>query len=358
MNIAIVNIAQSAIIGNTKTSIRDIIGVTHCAGRYNHTDDDFLNEGADILLDMGVRVIKLWFTSNPQKAYSYNSQWPKVSTLIEEAETPYFQKLFDKPFSTIMLVTYPPDEDWNALSKGLSATDKSEVQRRIYEFTKYLLTRYKDSGKTFVLQNWESDWALTDPQFSKEPDPIVIQSLIDWLNARQAGVDQARKEIGIHGVRVVHAAEVNLVKRAMNGKTTATNNVLPHTRCDLYSYSAWDTVTDPAEFKLALDYLALKAPDSKLYGNRNIYIGEVGAAENGVGGGKKQLEYVKPVIETAIEWGSQYVIYWQLYCDGQLNKADGRPSNADCSGLWLIRPDGTKSPVWYYLQKMIKRYSY
>jgi hypothetical protein len=37
------------------------------AGKYHLTDQDFLNEGADQILALGVRVIKVWFYSNELK---------------------------------------------------------------------------------------------------------------------------------------------------------------------------------------------------------------------------------------------------------------------------------------------------
>ena len=40
-------------------------------------------------------------------------------------------------------------------------------------------------------------------------------------------------------------AEVNFLAAALDGKVTATNNVLPFTQCDLYSYSSWDIGFDP-----------------------------------------------------------------------------------------------------------------
>src|SRR5580693_109601 len=40
--------------------VRDVLGVTHVAGRYNFTGEDFLGEGADQLLALGTRVIKVW----------------------------------------------------------------------------------------------------------------------------------------------------------------------------------------------------------------------------------------------------------------------------------------------------------
>ena len=51
-------------------------------------------------------------------------------------------------------------------------------------------------------------------------------------------------------MKVFHAAEVNLVDIAMQGRPSVTNDVLPHTHCDLYSYSAYDIIhyarNDPA----------------------------------------------------------------------------------------------------------------
>jgi hypothetical protein len=180
--------------------------------------------------------------------------------------------------------------------------------------------------------------------------------MIGWLNARQDGVFMAREEVGCHGVTVLHAAEVNLIARAMEGKTTVTNDVIPHTHCDLYSYSAYDTCLhgDPQKLRDALDYLASKAPDSKLFGSRNIYIGEFGAPENQY----DQLKIVKCTVETALDWGARYIVYWELYCNEPKEKgreSESRPTNDDMRGFWLIRPDGTKPPVWGYLRELMGR---
>src|SRR5438034_6898185 len=92
---------------------------------------------------------------------------------------------------------------------------------------------------------------------------------------------------------------------------TVTNDVLPHTRCDVYSYSAWDVPThEPKQFRDALDYLASKSP-----GDNNVYVGEFGAPENVVGGPEKQRDRTKSAVETAMQWGARYVVYWELYCN-------------------------------------------
>lgn len=336
--------------------LRDIVGVTHVAGKYNFGEKDFLNEGADRLLDLGTRVIKLWFTPDPQKSYPFNSSWPPISSLVDLAKTPYFQAVFSKPFTTFILETYAPGKDnVHYFTSGMTPEDIAREKTEMYLLTRYLLTKYRGTGKTFVLQNWESDWVLTNPQFTKRPSKIAMVGMIDWLNARQAGVEKARREAGTHGVMVAHAAEVNLVARAMEGKLTATNNVIPYTHCDLYSYSSWDTsLADPEQFRRALDYLAGKAPDSKLFGSNNIYVGEFGAPENVLGGPEKQLEVTRKTIETALDWGARWVVYWELYCNEPQQKIESRPSNSDMRGFWLIRPDGSKPPVWDYLAELLK----
>jgi hypothetical protein len=62
---------------------------------------------------------------------------------------------------------------------------------------------YAGSGKTFVLQNWEGDWGIrptTDPKLV--PTPTAINGMIRWLNARQDGVERARRDVPAPGVQV------------------------------------------------------------------------------------------------------------------------------------------------------------
>ena len=337
----------------TTKSLRDVVGSSHVAGKYNFTSQDYLNEGADKLLEMGSRVAKFWFTDNPKRDYPFNSDWPEITSMVGLAKTDHFRDLFAKPFTTFILEAFAPGHDNSTYEDGLSSERATFEREQMYELTKHLLTTYRGTGKTFILQNWEGDWILTNPDFTKIPHAKTIQGMIDWLAARQEGVEQARQEIGMDGVTVAHAAEVNLVGRAMDGLITVTNNVLPHTRCDLYTYSAYDTSLQSAEkFRDALNYLASKAPPSALFGKNNILVGEFGCPENEF---PAFLEIIKRTVETALDWGALYVIYWELFCNEPARQYEGRPSNDDHRGFWLIRPDGTKSPVWDYFASLYAR---
>lgn len=327
-----------------RRELPDIIGSSHVAGWYHFTDGDFLNEGADVVLGMGSRVIKVWFLLNPRQSYRFNSEWPQVTTLVELAKTPYYRALFAKPFTTFILEA----------TDGLGSPDYEREKQRSYDIARYFLTEYKGTGKTFILQNWEGDWVLTPPGTKADPKPQAVERMIGWLNARQDGIERARREVGTDGVMVAHAAEVNLVAKAMEGKKSVTNDVLPQTHCDLYSYSAYDTsLKGPREFRAALDYLKQKAPDSRLFGPDNIMVGEFGAPENS----HAQRDIVKWTTQSALDFGARYIVYWQTYCNelkgGSKSPPPRKLTNDDLRGFWLIRADGTKSPAYEYFATLL-----
>lgn len=348
---ALLSPASSAEIPRAQ-NLRDVVGVTHVAGKYHLTDSDFLNEGAVKILELGSRVIKVWFM-NPDRSYPFNTQWPKYSSMVELAQTEPYKKLFAKPFTTFILETYAPGRGDHYYKSGMSAAQIQRESDDFYALTKYLLETYQNTGKTFVLQNWEGDWSLIGAGSQDEPDQTQIDGMVSWLNARQDGVERARREIGTKGVMVAHAAEVNLIVRAMNGKKSVTNDVLPRTHCDLYSTSAYDIEGSAESMTKGLDYLASKAPDSPLFGAKNIFVGEFGFPENDVGGAQVQRDKTQAALQAALDWGVRCAVYWELYCNEPARKFEGSPTNADMRGFWLIRPDGSKAPTWNYLHELL-----
>lgn len=336
--------------------LRDVLGATHAAGKYNFTDEDFLNEGADRLLKLGTRVIKVWFDPNATPLYPFNSEWgAPPDNLADLARHPYYRKLFAKPFSTFILVV-SRRVPINDFVDGMTREEVEVERQQTYELARYLLTTYAGTGKTFVLQNWEGDHLLRRGLASEEePDRTRLLGMAAWLNARQAGVTQARREVSARGVTVAHAVEANLLRKAMAGKVTVTNDVIPRTRADLYSYSSWDVEFDPAELVRALDYLAAKAPDSALYGSRNVYLGEYGAAKDNVDGDEEdRAAVIRELTDAGLGWGARWVVYWQLYCNEPAHEYQTeRPANQDLRGFWLIQPDGVKTRIYGNFQEQL-----
>jgi hypothetical protein len=322
------------------------IGCTHVDGKYFFTTDNFLNEGATQIHRTGMRVIKLYF--NPP-SYPFNSTWPAAfRNLVEAAQHPYYQTVFAIPFKTYVFSIEATAGDWH---NGVTASQAAAERQQFHDLAQYFLTTFRGTGKTFILQHWEGDWSLrgtTDPNPIYNPSPVAVQGMIDWLNARQDGVDQARAEVIDTDVKVYHACEVNKLDWAMSGMTTVTNDVLPGTHCDLYSYSAWDKISFGRQaFHDALDYLAAKAPDSAAFGNRNIYIGEFGWPEQG---NPNSFSVIRDATEEALSWDCPYMIYWEVYD----NECSTSPATiADCRGFWMIRPDGSKAPAYDYFVSKI-----
>ena len=334
--------------------LADRVGVTHADGSYNFTDDDFMTEGARKVLALGSRVIKIWFTPRIMaQLYPYNSRWPATDDLVTLGESPHIRSLFAMPFTTVILeVVASAGHDW---SKGLTTRQAADVRDEHRRFAAWLLRTYRGSGKTFVLQNWESDNAL-----GQDAPDDAVQGMISWTNARQAGIRDARETEGTEGVQVAGAIEVNKISTSWSG-ARVTDAVLPHTDCDLYSYSNWETWADGDLLRRNLDHLARRAPASELFGSANIYLGEFGAGEMVWKSAATQLEHTRVILETALAWGARYAVYWELYCnerrvDGKRvmhRDFDHRLSPADLAGFWLIRPDGSTSPAWPYLERLL-----
>jgi hypothetical protein len=361
----------AVVVKSSDFSLSDRVGCAHVDGKYNFTDKDYLNEGADEILALGMGVIKV-FLSVPDKLYPFNSDWPRFTSLVETVRHRYFRQLFDKPFSTFILVafSFTDPEDEHYYMYGVSDAQSAAEEEAFYELAKYLLTTYRGTGKTFVIQNWEGDWSIRMSRYLKpsfDPTPTAIKGMIRWMNSRQAGVTRARDEVQDSDVKVYNACEVNLVLQAMKGRLTVTNDVLPYTNCDLYSYSSYDSIgfagRDPdlqesrRLFCKSLDYLASKAPDSEHFGARNIYIGEFGwpsvaSSHDRYTSEAQALRVLRVAVEESLGWGCRYLIYWQVY-ENETRSGTSRPQNSDCRGFYLIKPDGRASYARDYFASLL-----
>ena len=328
--------------------VKTQLGVAHIGGLYSFSETDYLNEGAATARAMGARCLKVSLSldiDNPSpKLYPYHSQWPPTKTLTELAATPYFRELFTRDFDTFILTTFRPGRAAGYWREGLSPEDERAEEECFASLTHYLLTTYAGSPKTFVLQNWEGDWALRgsfDP--SVKPTQAATSAMIRWLAARQRGVARARSEFPPGKARVFHACEVNLVQQAMErGEPGVTTDVLPHVPVDLASYSAWDTKNSPERFGKALDFIAKHKRPTEPFGAPGVYVGEFGLPESEATP-QQVLERTSELLSIAQRFGCPYAVYWQVYCNEPVKKSP--QLNADYKGFWLVRPDGTRSLV-------------
>ncbi|MCK5867684.1 MAG: hypothetical protein KAG14_04730, partial [Mycoplasmataceae bacterium] len=310
-----------------------IVGSSHVKPMYVFGSQDCLNEGADYLLNMGTKVIKIWYYYGGETAevmYPWNSSWTPVNSLVEGLDQQHFIDLFNKPFETFAMniASFGISTDVYYWRMGISQAQEDQEELEFYEFTKALLTKYEGTGKTFLFQHHEGDWHTRGHTDGTIPASDEIHTnMIKWLNARQRGVTKARNEINAQDVFVYHAAEVNIVVNAMrDGQPNIVNAVLPFTNLDMVSYSAWDSCLaiaandgngDGQIFEDAMLYLKSQMPDSDAFGNENVYCGEYGVPEGEYT--NNQIDAImKNTVEVSFKVGSPYIIYWNAY-DNELS---------------------------------------
>ena len=348
----------------------EIIGSSHVIPRYYFGEEDCLNQGADVLLEMGSKVIKIWYYNGgetPDIMYPWNSNWPtNITSLADGLNNTHYTELFNKPFKTFVMnvASFVDPKDPYYWKDSITQPQIDQEEAEFYEFTKALLQKYAGTGKTFILQHHEGDWHTrghTDANV--DPLPGVHERMILWLNARQSGVTKAREEVDAQNVFVYHAAELNLVAKSMlEDKPNIVNKVLPFTHLDLVSYSCYDTCIGPAltgnpeQLRMAVQYIKQHMPDSAAFGDNNVYLGEYGIPENNYT--PEQIETVMTnTVTTGLVEKCPYIIYWQLYDNEIINTNAALPitSNDDVRGFWLVKPDGTKSWHYDYLKEMLSQ---
>ncbi len=390
------------------TNVRDIVGSNHIGTLYTFKQwpcspadtCDILNEGANELLFLGTRTIRVELYANPVALYRFTANppfpWvlddPPAERLRNMAMSRQYDSLFRKPFSTIVMTVrcnlpytmFGGGEDKSKFSlcgnketghlpegaplfDDFTATERQTEKMALKNLAAYLLQTFAGTGKTFIIVTNETDWVAREPFGGDASFPITparAQIMRDWINARQDGVNEARRESTATGVTVLNAMEVNAVDLAIaHSGITMTNDVVPYTYCDLYSYTVYGgEMQTPALLTERLDYLASKAPDSPVYGSKNIFIGEYAAGENADFSGDTAAAALalRRQREIALAWGVRHLFCWTLYDGAVLPEfapwnPELRPGNQHMYGYWLVRPDGTRPPLYGEMQDIMPK---
>ncbi len=315
------------------------IGTQTIGAAYQFTKEPLLVETAQAILDMGSNTLK--FAMKPEyfggRGANTTQRDPQITSLTELArDEPAHRHVLDMPFANYIIWIYPFNSGW--WDKGLSATDSDKLYREVYDLTRHLLKTYSGTGKAFYLGHWEGDWHLRRGYDTKTDDsitPEAIQGMIDWLNTRQKAVDDAKRDTRHRDVQVYHYVEVNLVRIAMQGRRSATNDVLPKTNIDFVSYSSYDSGLD---LKPALDYIESKLPPKRGIPGKRVFIGEYGFPAEGHSPAEQDA-LARKVMRAGLEWGCPFVLYWEMYNNEVTPEGKQR-------GFWLIDEKGAKTPLY------------
>jgi hypothetical protein len=268
----------------------------------------------------------------------------------------YRAVLTDPKIMTIVLTAYPvhdygggPD-DLNLLRPWGPALERLEREQTT-ALGHWLFREFGDADKTVIIANHEADEKIMDvANYTGSPE-AAIDTFRGWMQTRFEAVETVRKAYPNSRLRLFHALEIALVnlrvvahrggfRKAVpqpSGQPgwNALYNVVPHVRFDLISYSAYesanspyetqDTDQPPAETGARLERdlnrireiarPALSAEGRKRFGENFVMIGELGYARD-------RFEHLPsgPILprlyaalRTAAEWGSPYIVLWQVF---------------------------------------------
>jgi hypothetical protein len=327
------------------------VGTQTFGVKYRFTTNSTLVETAQAITGLGSDIIKFYAGKGVAGQYGFAIDPAITSLTLLARNEPSYRQVLDMPFRHVFLWTYVLGARSDAAWKdGYSTAEARQEYAEVYDFTRYLLTNYNNSGRKFYLGHWEGDWHLLDNyDTSRNPSATAIQGMIAWLNNRQKAVDDALQAVPHANVRVYHYTEVNRVRDAMvNGvinNQRLVNAVLPCvTNIDFVSWSSYDGQNlDAADLQATLDFIDANLPDAKaatIHGKR-VFVGEYGWG--GTLASEAQEPPTRRYIQRLIAWGAPFVLFWEMY-----NNEPGKQ-------YWLIDTNGLKTFCWFLHQRFINQ---
>lgn len=324
------------------------VGTETFNAMYKFTPNTALVETAQAITNLGSDTIKLYLASNTsgQEGVTLAANVTNLITLARDC--PSYHQVFDMPFRHFIMWAYPfanSDEWWGS---GYNTTAGAKDYREMYDVTRYFLTNYNNSGKTFYLGHWEGDGYLKVNGWTTNPSAATITGMIGWLNNRQKAVDDAKAATVYTNVNVFNYAECNRVRDAMNNGTNnnqrVINYVVPYvTNLDYLSYSSYDAQNlSTSDLYTTLNYMQARLPTNKagsVPGGR-IWIGEYGWGSQSTAA---QEPLIRAYIQRLLGWSSggqslPFILYWEMYSN--FNSGGG-------TNYCLIDYLNHKAPAWY-----------
>lgn len=330
-------------------TINTVLGTQTIGIKYTFTDQTGLVETAERIREMGSTLLKFSLGRRMTETYGLPPR-EDIRSLTELAsKEPSVKKVLDMPFAFYHMWVYPFANSDSSWKDGLSEKERKETYDEVRALAAYLLRTYRGTGKTFFFGHWEGDWCLhPDYDRKRDPAPEAIQGMIDWLNVRQAAIEDAKREAQAEDVNVYQYTEANLVQKGLQGGACLVSRVLPFTKVDYVSYSCYDTINPHKgdtrkALQEALDYIESKLPPKPEIQGKRVFIGEYGFPLEMTKTQETQDLYSRDVCRAALEWGCPFALYWELYCN---EKKDGKHR-----GFWLIDDKNQKQAFYYTLQR-------
>lgn len=346
-----------------------ILGVAHVQGQYTIPSGSGtqFTDGADVAEACGLPAFKFYCTGNYTADYPLHTFSGAPSNCTQFLQLAEVAAVLARPAFTDFAITLfsfgNPQNNWWR-DAGRADNPRLLVEyTEVYNAAVHLLTTYNNTGKTFVFQNWEGDWALMD---AFVPGTYVKKRDIDYClafhSARQRAVRDAMRNTAHTNVAVLYAVEVNRVLDVVDnpGRARLLKDVLNRLRPDVVSYSEYDSFiatygygANQAEWEALADLHYTRAwrlikeyaPYSLIQG------GEAGFEEARIAIDRPSYnvgDMIRKLVSIAEAEGVKWWYYWQVFD----NEVDGTTPEG-VKGYYLKKPDGTSSAAYTALLGLV-----
>lgn len=341
--------------------------------QYSEPGYDMLTEFRESVVSTGMNHFKFKLSTNACESYALSCSSSAITNLTQLAQVSEIaDTLADSRLKWYHIWTY----SWslrNKLDEDFSEDQVAREYAEVFELTTHLLQTYQNTGKVFMLGNWEGDWELMWASgcrvngaydFSCVPSVEIVSKYVQWGQVRQAAISDARNAMNAQGVNVLYYMEFNLGKEnfqdhpqvAGMARPTMVNSVVPFVNPDMLSYSSYkstnsymkhegqwfnQTGTDQDFFRI-LDHAESKLGDvastdlTPILGDleRRVFIGEYAPVRS------FEADLFVPsaaqMIRASLEWGCPFVLHWEIF-DNYSNTVPLIPTGADAD-LALFTP--------------------
>ncbi|MBR7092128.1 MAG: hypothetical protein IKI50_02960 [Clostridia bacterium] len=343
-----------------QNSMADFIGATMMTPAYHLAQGmSILEEGGARVQQMGAKAFKFYLCRDVASNYYQIDDWGELdnSSPMTIAQHRYYRALFAQDIDTFVIgvFTCAPAEELGGKNPAayfayqFTEENRQREYKELYELTYYLCKTYAGTGKTFIFQNWETDWCAvgaTGGEYAAttEPDQEILDRITLWCNTRQDAVMAARRDAGCEGVQVYHALEVNHVHNEDLSFRCLVNTVVPRTYCDFYSFSAYGSTYEDDTLRAALDYLQAAIAGNRTGGRSGLFFGEYGYPESANADHKLQ-KIVERVLRICREYRVSHVFFYEMY-----------DVDLESYRYYLINRDGLYHDAYNQLYKAIRGY--
>ncbi len=318
----------------------DRFGVYHWGADYSAWpgSPDRLSWGADRVAALGSRTLRVFLGGS--EFYDVNPE-PNARNdgfLRRIAAAPAYRRLFRDPrFRTYLLTVYP-SAAFAVWRDGLDPAEAASEREQVARLGAALLADPAHAGKSFIVLNWEGDHATA----ALAADDPLWNDFTAWIEARAAGVRDARARVPGSAARLYSGLEFNFVEERSEsagrnvrcgeaGTRCVIDAVAPRVKVDYYSYSAWQSLNVKlaapraslrerlgADLAFALRAVRARRPQVTA---ANFILGEVGFARS-LYGECAAARYLDEALAAAEAAGVSYAVVWQAL-DNRWRVEDG-----------------------------------